>query len=76
MSIPLKMSAVNWEDEMNRMLAGFENQAMTSLKIMKMAFKSRTALLAPKFKEHFFTVSNNRLVSLPNKRFESNKSLK
>lgn len=54
------MSAVNWEDEMNRMLAGFENQAMTSLKIMKMAFKSRTALLAPKFKEHFFTVSNNR----------------
>lgn len=60
MLISLKMAAANWEDEMNRMLAGFENQAMTSLKIMKMAFGSRTALLAPKLKEHFFTLSNNR----------------
>lgn len=56
------MAVIDWIDEMNRMLSGFEHQAMTSLKIMKMAFKSKDALLASKFKEHFFTASNNRLV--------------
>lgn len=52
--------AVNWEDEMNRMLSGFENQAMTSLSVMKGVFKTSSAFLDPVFEKQFFSLSNNR----------------
>lgn len=56
----LEMDVANWEDEMNRMLSGFEHQAMASLKVMKEAFKSSSTFRDPTFEKHFFTLSINR----------------
>ncbi|XP_031619472.1 uncharacterized protein LOC116338402 [Contarinia nasturtii] len=52
---------LNWNDEMNQMLAAFDRQAKCSLANIKKALKREGQTLNANFKQYFLRVSNERI---------------
>lgn len=53
------MSAI-WDDEMDKMLVAFKNQAKMSLRAIKTTAQRKGLSLSPEFKEYFLSVSNTQ----------------